>query len=124
MTLSAVGQNETRIDLRDKLTGEAKYSADLKLPGMLQGLVLRSPHPHAEITAIDAESAKQLPGVFAVVTPFDVPQGRLAHDVAVLDTRARFVGDEVAAVAAVDLDTARRALDLIRVDYRVLPFVL
>ena len=124
MTLSAVGQNETRTDLRDKLTGEAKYSADLKLPGMLQGLVLRSPHPHAEITAIDAESAKQLPGVFAVVTPFDVPQGRLAHDVAVLDTRARFVGDEVAAVAAVDLATARRALDLIRVDYRVLPFVL
>ncbi len=124
MTLSAVGKNVTRTDLRDKLTGEAKYSADLKLPGMLHGLVLRSPHPHAEITGIDAESARRLPGVFAVVTPFDVPQGRLAHDVAVLDARVRFVGDEVAAVAAVDLDTARRALDLIQVDYRVLPFVL
>ncbi len=124
MTLSAVGKNLTRTDLRDKLTGEAKYSADLKLPGMLHGLVLRSPHPHAEITGIDAERAKQLPGVFAVVTPFDAPQGRLAHDIAVLDTRVRFVGDEVAAVAAADLDTARRALDLIRVDYRVLPFVL
>ena len=124
MTLSAVGKNVTRTDLRDKLTGEAKYSADLKLPGMLHGLVLRSPHPHAEITGIDAESARRLPGVFAVVTPFDVPQGRLAHDVAVLDTRVRFVGDEVAVVAAVDLDTARRALDLIRVDYRVLPFAL
>ena len=91
---------------------------------MLHGTVLRSPHPHAEITGIDAESARRFPGVFAVVTPFDVPQGRLAHDVAVLDTRVRFVGDEVAAVAAVDLDTARRALDLIRVDYRVLPFAL
>ena len=124
MTLSAVGKNVTRTDLRDKLTGEAKYSADLKLPGMLHGTVLRSPHPHAEITGIDAESARRFPGVFAVVTPFDVPQGRLAHDVAVLDTRVRFVGDEVAAVAAVDLDTARRALDLIRVDYRVLPFAL
>ena len=124
MTLSAVGKNVTRTDLRDKLTGEAKYSADLKLPGMLHGTVLRSPHPHAEITGIDAESARRLPGVFAVVTPFEVPQGRLAHDVAVLDTRVRFVGDEVAVVAAVDLDTARRALDLIRVDYRVLPFVL
>ncbi len=124
MTLSAVGKNLTRTDLRDKLTGEAKYSADLKLPGMLYGLVLRSPHPHAEITGIDTERAKQLPGVFAVVTPFDVPQGRLAHDVAVLDAHVRFVGDEVVAVAAVDLDTARRALDLIRVDYRVLPFVL
>ena len=124
MTLSTIGKDVTRTDLRDKLTGEAKYSADLKLPGMLHGLVLRSPYPHAEITGIDAERARQLPGVFAVVTPFDVPQGRLAHDVAVLDTRARFVGDEVSAVAAVDLDTARRALDLIRVDYRVLPFVL
>ena len=124
MTLSAVGKDVTRTDLRDKLTGEAKYSADLKLPGMLHGLVLRSPHPHAEITGIDAERAKQLPGVFAVVTPFDAPQGRLAYDVAVLDTRVRFVGDEVAAVAAVDLDTARRALDLIRIDYQVLPFVL
>ncbi len=124
MTLSTVGKNVTRTDLRDKLTGEAKYSADLKLPGMLYGTVLRSPHPHAEITGIDAESARRLPGVFAVVTPFEVPQGRLAHDVAVLDTRVRFVGDEVAVVAAVDMDTARRALDLIRVDYRVLPFVL
>jgi xanthine dehydrogenase molybdenum-binding subunit len=124
MTLSVAGKTVVRKDLREKLTGEAKYSADLKLPGMLYGLVLRSPHPHANIVSIDTAEASRLPGVHAIVTPFDVPPGKLASDLLILDTRVRFVGDEVAAVAADNLDTARRALELLRVKYEVLPFIL
>src|SRR5919106_924150 len=124
MTLSVAGKTVVRKDLREKLTGEAKYSADLKLPGMLYGLVLRSPCPHAKITSIDAAEASRLPGVHAIVTPFDAPPGRVALDLLILDTRVRFVGDEVAAVAAVDPDVARHALDLIQIEYEVLPFIL
>ena len=91
---------------------------------MLYGQILRSPHPHADITGIDTSEAERLPGVRAVLTPFDVLPGRLAPDLAFIDTRVRFVGDEVAAVAADTLDTARQALELVRVDYRVLPHVL
>lgn len=124
MTLTVAGKSVIRRDLREKITGQAQYSADLKLPGMLYGLVLRSPHPHANILSIDVSRALELPGVRAVVTPFDAPSGHIAADIGVLDTRVRFVGDEVAAVAAVDDDTARRALDLIHVEFEVLPFVL
>ena len=124
MTLSVAGQSVRRNDLREKLTGQARYAADLKLPDMLHGAVLRSPHPHADILSVDTGKAARLPGVFATLTPFDAPPGRVAPDVPVLDTRVRFVGDEVAAVAALDAETAKRALDLIRVEYRVLPFVL
>jgi CO/xanthine dehydrogenase Mo-binding subunit len=91
---------------------------------MLYGQILRSPHPHANILSIDTTRATQLPGVYAIVTPFDAPPGRVASDMPVLDTRVRFAGDEVAAVAAIDEYTARQALDLIQVGYEVLPFVL
>ena len=124
-TTSIVGQNVTRRDFPEKLVGQARYSADLKLPGMLYGHVLRSPHPHANIVSIDTGEAEQVEGVFAIITPFNVPQravAPIAQDTSVLDTRVRFVGDEVAAVAAVDDDAARRALALIRVEYEVLPF--
>ncbi len=121
MTLNVAGTSVARRDLDAKLTGEAKYTADLRLPGMLHGAILRSPHAHAEIVGVDASEALRLPGVRAVVTPFDAPGGRLAPDLAILDTRARFVGDEVAAVAADDPDTARAALRLIRVEYSILP---
>ena len=124
MTLNVAGTSVVRRDLEVKLTGEARYTADLSLPGMLHGAVLRSPHPHAEVLGVDATEALRLPGVRAVVSPFDVPAGRLAPDMSILDTRVRFVGDEVAAVAADDLDTARAALDLIRVDYAVLPYYM
>ena len=113
-----------RRDLEVKLTGEARYTADLKLPGMLYGAILRSPHPHADVLSVDTSEALKLPGVRAVVTPFDAPAGRLAPDMAILDTRVRFVGDEVAAVAADDPDTARAALDLLRVKYAVFPHVM
>ena len=124
MTRSVASKSVARRDLREKLTGQARYSADLKLPDMLHGAVLRSPHPHADILSVDTSQAARLPGVFATLTPFDAPPGRVAPDVPVLDSRVRFVGDEVAAVAASDAETARGALDLIRVEYRVLPFVL
>ena len=124
MAMTTVGTSAVRRGLREKLTGEADYSADLKLPGMLHGCILRSPHPHAEIQAIDFSQAAALPGVRAIVTPFDIPPGRLAPDMLVLDTRVRFVGDEVLAIAADDPDVARRALDLVRVEYQLLPFVL
>ena len=118
------GQSVVRRDLREKITGAAKYSADLKLPGMLHGHILRSPHPHADILSVDATEAANMPGVHAVLTPFDAPSGRLASDVGLLDTRVRFVGDEVAAVAAVDPETARAALRAIKVEYRPLPHIL
>ena len=121
MTLNVAGTSVIRRDLEVKLTGEARYTADLKLPGMLYGAILRSPHPHADILSVDATEAVKLPGVRAVVTPFDAPTGRLAPDISILDTRVRFVGDEVAAVAADDPDIARAALQLIRVEYAVLP---
>ena len=121
MTLNVVGTSVVRRDLDVKLTGEARYTADLRLPGMLHGAILRSPHPHANIVSVDASEALRLPGVRAVITPFDVPAERLAPDLAILDTRVRFVGDEVAAVAADDLDTARAALELIHVQYALLP---
>ena len=95
MTHSGVGTSVTRRDLRDKLTGQARYSADLKLPGMLHGMVLRSPHPHADILSIDTSQAAGLPGVHAIVTPFDAPKGWVAPDMPLLDTRVRFAGDEV-----------------------------
>ncbi len=124
-TLSVVGQNVTRRDFPEKLTGQARYSADLKLPGMLYGLVLRSPHPHANIRSVDTTAAARVPGVRAIITPFDAPNrpvAPIALDNPVLDWRVRFVGDEVAAIAAVDEDAARQALALLRVDYEILPF--
>ena len=118
-----VGVSLPRRDLPEKLTGEAQYTADVRLPRMLHGRVLRSPYPHARILSVDASAAAGLPGVHAVLTPFDVPDGRVAPDLPILDTKVRFVGDEVAAVAAVDEDTAQEALRLVEVSYDPLPFV-
>ncbi len=124
MTLDVVGQRVVRRGLREKLTGEARYSADLKLPGMLHGAVLRSPHPHADVLSIDTAAAASLPGVQAILTPFDTDSGLLDADLGVLDPRVRFEGDEVAAVAADSPELAAEALRLLSVQYQVLPFVL
>ena len=121
--IGSIGVSHPRRDLPEKLTGVAKYTADVRLPGMLHGAILRSPYPHARILAVDASRAAALPGIHAVLTPFDVPDGRVAPDLPILDTKARFVGDEVAAVAADDEDTARQALRLIDVTYDPLRFV-
>ena len=122
-TFKTIGKSEPRRDLPEKLTGEAKYAADVQLPGMLFGKILRSPHPHARILSINVDAARNLPGVRGVVTPFDAPKGQVAPDMPILDTEARYVGDEVAAVAADDEDLAEAALSLIEVKYEQLPFV-
>ncbi|MGD0489136.1 MAG: xanthine dehydrogenase family protein molybdopterin-binding subunit [Syntrophorhabdales bacterium] len=128
---SVVGRGVPRVDGWAKVTGDAIYSADVYLKGMLRGKILRSPHPHARIVHIDTSRARRLTGVRAVVTGADTPGVKYAQrmktkvpDKAPLAIdKVRYIGDEVAAVAADDVDVAEEALDLIRVDYDVLPAV-
>jgi 4-hydroxybenzoyl-CoA reductase alpha subunit len=120
-----IGRAHPKIDGIAKATGAALYTDDLALPGMLHAKILRSTQAHARIRSIDASAALALPGVHAVVTGKDMPikygvipwtpdENALAVD------KVRFVGDEVAAVAAVDEDTANEALKLLRVEYEPL----
>jgi CO/xanthine dehydrogenase Mo-binding subunit len=126
-----IGKRVERVDAFERLTGEAKFAADIYLPGMLYVKMLRSPHPHAKVVRIDPSRAQALPGVKAILTPKDVPDFAVAKRATppfmpkpILATTARYAGDEILAVAAVDEETAENALDLIDVDYEVLPFVL
>ena len=126
---SYIGKDTKRIDTACKATGEALFAADLALPRMLVGKILRSPHAHARIVAIDPSKAEKLPGVKAVVTAKDTCGDKwgvfkYTQDQQFLPTeKVRYVGEEVAAVAAVDEDTALEALSLIDVAYEVLPAV-
>jgi 4-hydroxybenzoyl-CoA reductase subunit alpha len=130
--LSYVGQRIPRKDGPEKVTGRAKYTGDIHLSGMLVGRILRSPHPHARILNIDTSRAEQLNGVKAVITARDtagikhgfVETPRYPPDQYPLATdRVRFVGEEIAAVAATDPYIAEEALSLLRVDYEPLPAV-
>jgi CO/xanthine dehydrogenase Mo-binding subunit len=112
------------LDGPDKVTGAARYTFDVTLPGMVHAKVLRSPHPHARIVAIDASRAEALPGIVAVVTGADaIKLPDPYYGVAIRDQpvvgidKVRYVGDMVAAVAALDEETAYRALALIDVRY-------
>jgi CO/xanthine dehydrogenase Mo-binding subunit len=121
----AVGRSLPRVDGVEKVTGRARYVADLALPGLLVARVLRSPYAHARIARIDTSRARRVPGVGAVVTAADTP-GRLwgasVRDQPVLAMdRVRYVGEEVAAVAALDAEAADEALALIEVEYEELP---
>lgn len=124
-----VGKSVPRTDSIFKVTGSAQYTADIKLPNMLIAKVLRSPYPHAKILNIDVSKAKRLPGVKAVITGRDgygVKWGvfKYTQDHMMLPTdKVRYVGEDVAAVAAVDEETALEALDLIKVDYEILEAV-
>lgn len=124
-----VGKRVPRSDSLSKVTGTALYSADLKLPGMLVAKVLRSPYPHARIIKIDTKGALKVPGVKAVVSGFDgygVKWGvfRYTQDHAMLPAdKVRYVGEDVAAVAAVDEETALKALEYIKVEYEPLEAV-
>ncbi|MBI3078184.1 MAG: xanthine dehydrogenase family protein [Deltaproteobacteria bacterium] len=127
MSFSVVGTAARRVDGIEKVTGRAKFTADLEIPGVLEGKVLRSPYPHARIRAVDASKAEALPGVVAVLTRDDVHgynpyYGHCLRDrpVIALD-RVRFVGEPVAAVAAESALAAEEALSLIRVQYEELP---
>ena len=110
-----------------KVTGEARYTADIMLPGMVWGKVLRSPLPHAKIVSIDTREAEQMPGILAVLTAKDLPDlltGRLVYDMPVLAIdRVRFIGEKVAVVAAEDPDMAEDALASIDVEYEEMPAV-
>ncbi|MBI3079318.1 MAG: xanthine dehydrogenase family protein molybdopterin-binding subunit, partial [Deltaproteobacteria bacterium] len=123
--MGAIGTNVPRLDATEKAAGRATYTVDLRLPGLLHGRFLRSPHPHARLLHVDAERARRLPGVRAVVTGADAPavrHGRVIKDeTAFPTTRVRFVGERVAAVAAIDPDIAEEAVGLIRVEYEPLP---
>jgi len=126
---SVIGKSIPRVDSRAKVTGEAIFTADIVLPKMLTAKILRSPHPHARILHIDASKARALRGVYAVVTGRDTVGEkwgvfRYTRDQQLLCVdKVRYVGDEVAAVAAVDEETAIEALSLINVDYEELPAV-
>jgi xanthine dehydrogenase molybdenum-binding subunit len=125
-TYNVIGKSFPRIDAAMKVTGNLPFYDDLHLPGMLYGRVLHSPYARATITAIDTSAAEALKGVVAVVTYKDaptVPYSTVFNNY-VLDTNVRFVGDEVAAVAAIDPYIAEDALDLIKVTYTQLPPLL
>ena len=126
-THAVVGLSVTRGEGPGKVLGKATYAADIVLPGMLTGKVLRSPFPHAKIVKIDTTRAARLPGVHAVLTAGDLPDrrvGRLLRDVPVLARdRVLFVGEKVLAVAAEDSDTAEEALLLVDVEYEELAAV-
>lgn len=120
-----IGKATPRKDAREIVTGSVTYLGDTKLPNMLHGKVLRSPHPHAIIKRIDKEKAEALPGVRAVLTYADVPDwgGGTRRYVRVLDSKVRYVGDGVALVAATNEEIAAEALRLIDVEYEPLPAV-
>src|SRR5919197_3300536 len=119
-----VGRPTPRVEGEMKVTGKALYSADLNLPGILWGKVLRSPIAYGRIKKIDVSKARQIPGVKAVITGQDVTGlriGRCIYDTPVLaDGVVRFIGEKVAAVAAETEEAAEQALDLIEVDYEEL----
>src|SRR5438270_7019526 len=128
--LKIVGTSPVKHDGIDKVTGRAKFGADLFLPGMLVGKILRSPHAHARIKSIDTSAAERLPGVKAVVTRDDFPEckvgtpgGDMSRN-AMAREKALYDGHPVAAVAATSEAIAKAALKLIKVEYEVLPQVI
>jgi CO/xanthine dehydrogenase Mo-binding subunit len=133
MELADIGKSFRRLDYQTKVTGRAQYLADMSMPGMLHGKILRSPYPHARIIRIDTDKAAKVPGVMAVVTRDDILHdegiepfyGPVFKDQTIVATeKVRHVGDPVAAVAALTLDAAETAMKLIEVDYEELPAVL
>lgn len=124
---ATIGRSVVRGEGADKVSGKAVYTADITLPGMMWGQVLRSPFPHARIISIDTSRAKELPGVYAVLTGQDIPErrvGRMLRDCPVLARdKVLFIGEKVAAVAAESPDIAEEALLLIDVEYEKLPAV-
>src|SRR6516165_2562374 len=123
---SVIGKSIAMIDAAGKTTGSGKYADDFSLPGMLVGKVLHSPYPHALIKRIDLAKAKALEGVVAIVTGDDAPNQYgilpVGHDETALAVeKVRYIGDNVACVAAVKEDIAERAVELIDVEYEPLP---
>jgi xanthine dehydrogenase molybdopterin-binding subunit B len=107
-----IGRSQSRIEGVDKVTGRARYSGDVRLPGLCYARVLRSPLPRARVLRVDTSRAEALPGVRAVLCHDSVPPIRWYDDSALFDDEVRFAGDEVAAVAA---DTEAIADDALRI---------
>ena len=129
-SFKSVGTRPLRPDGVDKVTGRARYGADYNAPGQLVGHILRSPYPHARIVNIDTSKAEKLAGVKAVLTAADLPdltngdQGMFDMlDNCMARTKVFYEGHAVAAVAAIDAATAKKALKLIKVEYEILPHV-
>ncbi len=125
-----INTRKPRVDARAKVTGDARYAADLSLPYMLHAALLQSPLAHAKILNIDTSKAERLPGVRKVVTwkdagliKYGVSPARYDETVFCSD-KVRYIGDEIAAVAAIDEETAQEAVSLIKVDYEELPVIL
>ena len=127
-----IGKDVPRTDAAVKARGSAIYTDDMKLPGMLHGRILRSPLAHARIKHIDTSQAASLPGVKCVITAEDTPKIKYGNwrlfpetqdEYPLAVDKVRFIGDEVAAVAAIDKDTAEEVLELIKVEYEELPAV-
>ncbi len=122
--LNVIGKRQPRLDGREKVSGRSVFTDDLVLPGMLHGKVLRSPHARARILKVDTSKAKTLPGVKAIITADDASGIMVAANRPVFcQDLANYVGEEIAAVAAVDELTAQEALDLIEVEFEPLPAV-
>ena len=127
MNARVVGRPHPIIDAAEKVSGATVFINDLELPGALTGMALRSPHPHARILNLDTSDAERLAGVAAVLSRNNTPDAPFGinhkDEAAFCREKVRYVGDEIAAVATVDEETAREALSLIRVEYEVLPTV-
>src|SRR5215831_3477905 len=123
---SIIGKPVAMVDAAEKTTGAGKYTDDLSVPGMLVGKILHSPFPHARIKNIDTSRAEELEGVIAVVVGKDAPRTYgilpVGHDEYPLALdKVRYVGDNVACVVATSEAIAEKALELIDIDYEVLP---
>ena len=134
-----IGKDIPRIDAWDKVTGRGMFTHDVVLPRMLYAKVLRSPYAHARVVSIDTSKAEKLPGVEAVAyfgnttsQLFNPSNGQVltmephepAMDMNIFTAEPKYIGDEIAAVAAVDEETAQKAVALIQVEYEELPYVL
>lgn len=133
MEMTEIGKSVRRLDYEIKVTGRALYLADMQMPGMCHGKILRSPLPHARIKSIDTSRALKAPGVITIITRDDILHdqgiepyyGPVFKDQTIVAVeKVRHVGDPVAAVAAVSIEAAEEALRLIEVDYQELPAVL
>lgn len=125
-TFTNVGKPYGRVDGPEKVTGRARYSYDVRLPGQLYAAVLRCPHPHARLIHLDTTAAAQHPGVHAVLSAANVPETITFYEEEspLFSKTLRFIGDEVAAVAAESEEIAEDALQLIVAEYEPLPFVV
>ena len=123
-----IGKDVPIKDAVEKVTGKLKYGVDYVVPSMTYGKILRSPHPHAMIKNIDLSKAEELPGVLGIITYQDAPEHEwnscwYNYRGRILDHTVRFVGDEVAAVAAISEEVAEEAIGLIDVEYELLDAV-